>query len=142
MWIYMPAATAVLLLAANARAGVIVHMQNSDPNAAKGKATDHQVLYAQDGMLRLDELDDQGHVSRVQLVRDGSIWLVDIPARTYSHLDKAAISAKMGTMNDRMQSMLQSMPPERRAMFEQQMKNPAEVARLDGQRHRPRREGG
>lgn len=123
MWKYVLATVAVLFSALNARAGEIVHMQNSDPKSTKDKPTDHQILYAQEGLLRLDELDDQGHVARVQLVRDGGLWLIDMRRRTYSHLDKAAVSAEMGTMNNRMQAALQNMPPERRAMFEQQMKN-------------------
>jgi hypothetical protein len=123
MWKYLTAATALLLLAGTAHAGVVVHMQNRNPSAPDAKAADHQVIYAQDGMLRIDELDDQGHIRRMQLVRDGVIWVVEVPERTYSRFDKAAIQAKMGGMNDRMEAMLQRLPPEQRARAEQNIKN-------------------
>ena len=104
----------------SALAGVVVHIgQKSDAN---GKPMDHQVVYAQDGLLRVDKLDDKGQVNEMTLIRDGAIWQVDTQKRTFSKIDKAAMSAKQGEMEQRMQAAMANMPPERRAMIEQRMK--------------------
>jgi hypothetical protein len=92
--------------------------KGSSDNAPKAD----EVVYAQDGMLRIDKLDDEGHVRDITLIRDGTIWNVNVAKRTFMKLDKDAVAAQQSAMNDRMQSALQNMPPERRAMIEQRMK--------------------
>ncbi len=109
-----------LLYATAAQAGVVVHMASKQLPADQPK--DHSILYAQDGYLRIDGLDDQGHVRDIQLIRDGVIWMVDVPKRTFRKLDKSAMAAQQSGLQDKMQAMMQNMPPERRAMFEARMK--------------------
>ena len=103
-----------------ASAGVVVHV--SHKGAADAKPKDQEVVYAQDGLLRIDKLDDQGQVRDLTLVRDGAFWHVDMQQHTYQKFDKSAVAAQQSEMKDRMAAMMQNMPPERRAMVEQRMK--------------------
>jgi hypothetical protein len=113
LWIVFGAMTA-------ARAGVVVHM--SAKAGADGAAKNQQILYAQDGLLRIDKLDDQGKVRDFTLIRDGAIWDVDTLRHTFRKFDKNAVATEQNAMSDRMKAMMQNMPPERRAMVEQRMK--------------------
>jgi len=101
-----------------ALAGVVVHMSKGNAD----KSARQEVLYAQDGLLRVDEVDDKGQVHEFTLIRDGAIWEVDTQKRTFTKLDKAAIAGKHGEMEQQMQEAIASMPPEQRAMVEQRMK--------------------
>lgn len=103
-----------------AQAGVVVHMgaKGSSDNAPRAD----QVVYAQDGMLRIDKLDDAGHIRDITLIRDGAIWNVEVAKRTFMKFDKNAMAAQQNEMSDRMKAAMQNMPPERRAMLEQRMK--------------------
>ncbi len=113
LWILLATTTAV-------RAGVVVHMSGSA--GADGAAKHQQTLYAQDGLLRIDKLDEQGKVRDFTVFRDGAIWDVDPQKHTFRKFDKNAMAAEQKVMSDRMQAMMQNMPPERRAMVEQRMK--------------------
>jgi hypothetical protein len=104
----------------SAQAGVVVHMARK--GSAADQAKDHSVIYAQDGFLRLDDLDDQGRVVRLTLFRDGVVWQVEVPKRTFQKFDKNAMAAMQGGMQGRMQAMMQNMPAEKRALFEQRIK--------------------
>jgi hypothetical protein len=113
----------VLVLAgatAVAQGGTIVHMDRTD---FEGKTRPEAVIYAQDGQFRLDTLDMDGHVSDFVLVRDGSIWQVDVQKRTFYEMDQAALSAQQSQMQERMQGALQNLPPEQRAAMEERMKS-------------------
>ena len=112
------AGAAVLLMATAARAGVVVHMSARD--LPKGQAKDSQVFYAQSGMLRIDHLDQQGHVEGIQLIGDGVIWDIDVTKRSFRKLDKQAV-AEMGAMQNKMQGFLQNLPPEQRAALQARM---------------------
>jgi hypothetical protein len=103
-----------------ANAGVVVHM--SGKGNADSAPKNRQVLYAQDGLLRIDKLDDQGKVEDFTLIRDGAIWDVDTRNHTFRKFDKSAVAAQQTELSSRMQAMMQNMPPERRAMIEQRMK--------------------
>jgi hypothetical protein len=103
-----------------AQAGVVVHM--GAKASADGAAKNQQVLYAQDGLLRVDKLDDQGRVRDFTLIRDGAIWDVDTQKHTFRKFDKSAVATQQNELSDRMKAMMQSMPPERRAMVEQRLK--------------------
>jgi hypothetical protein len=103
-----------------AHAGVVVHM--SAKGGADGAPKNQQILYAQDGLLRVDKLDDQGRVRDFTLMRDGVIWDVDTQKHTFRKFDKNAVAAQQNEMSDRMKAMMQNMPPERRAALEQRMK--------------------
>lgn len=102
-----------------AQAGTVVHMSQRD--LPQGKAHPSSVIYAQNGQFRMDTLNDAGHVIDRVLVRDGNIWQVDMAKRTFYKFDKAALSGQHDQMQARMQAMLQSLPPERRAEMQQRM---------------------
>lgn len=105
--------------AAVAQGGTIVHMDRTD---FEGKTRPEAVIYAQDGQFRMDTLDADGHVSDFVLVRDGSIWQVDVPKRTFYEIDQAALTAQQSQMQERMRAALQNLPPEQRAAMEERMK--------------------
>jgi hypothetical protein len=107
-------------IAAVAEAGVVVHYETKDLKT--GKTSHDTVFYAQDGMLRIDSLDERGQVARMAIVRDGALWAVNVPQRTYTKVDKAFMQQKLGAANSQLQAMMAQMPPERRAMMEERMK--------------------
>ena len=102
-----------------AQGGTIVHMDRKDSD--DGKVRPESMIYAQDGQFRMDTLDTAGHVRDFVLVRDGNIWQVDMEKRTFMKIDQAALSGKQSEMQDRMQAMLQTLPPEKRAAMEARM---------------------
>jgi hypothetical protein len=107
------------MVAAAAQAGTVVHMDwRSLPD---GKPRPHSVIYAQDGQFRMDSLDADGHVQDFVLVRDGSIWQVDVTKRTFYLFDKAALANQQTAMQGRWQSMLQRLPAEQRAAMAARM---------------------
>lgn len=107
------------LIAAIAQAGTVVKMQwRSLPD---GKPKPHSVIYAQDGQFRMDSLDENGHVQDFVLVRDGSIWQVNVARRTFYLFDKAALAGQQTVMQGRWQSMLQRLPATQRAAMEARM---------------------
>lgn len=103
-----------------AQAGTVVHMDRRD--LPEGKAHPGSIIYAQNGQFRMDTLDDRGHVTDLVLVRDGNIWQVDMAKRTFYKFDKAALAGQHEQMQARMQTMLENMPPERRAAMQARMK--------------------
>jgi hypothetical protein len=102
------------------QAGTVVHLDRR--SLPDGPSRPSSVIYAQDGQFRMDTLDEKGHVRDFVLVRDGSIWQVDVEKRTFNKFDKAALAGQQSQMQERMQAMLQQLPPERRAMMEERMK--------------------
>jgi hypothetical protein len=108
-----------LVLATSASAGTVVHIATK--STGSGEQHDHEVYYAQGGMLRIDHFDSDGHVSDLTLFRDGAIWKIDVKDRTFMKIDNQAMKARMGAIDDRMKAMLDSLPPEKRAVFEQKM---------------------
>jgi hypothetical protein len=109
-----------LMGTAAVQAGTIVHLDRRDlPN---GQGHPQTVIYAQGGQFRMDTLDEKGHVQDFVLVRDGTIWQVDVEKHSFYKFDKAALSGRQSEMQQRMQAALQSMPPERRARMEERMK--------------------
>ncbi|HEY2465386.1 MAG TPA: hypothetical protein VGI32_15105 [Steroidobacteraceae bacterium] len=107
------------MLTVTAQAGVVVHM--AQKGAAGEQAKDRSVIYAQDGFLRVDDLDSQGRVDRMTLFRDGVVWQVEIAERTFQKFDKNAFAAQQGGMQARMQAMAATLPPDKRAVFEARM---------------------
>ena len=104
---------------AAAQAGTIVYQDRKNPT--DGKVHPDSVIYAQDGQFRMDTLDAAGHVREFVLVRDGNIWQVDMENRTFMQIDQSGLTAKQSEMQNRMQAMLQSLPPEKRAAMEARM---------------------
>ena len=107
-------------IAVVAEAGVVAHYETKDLTTSK--ISENTVFYAQGGTLRMDSLDDRGQVTRMVIVRDGAIWTVDVPRRTYAKIDKAFVQQKLGAANAQLQAMVAQLPPERRALMEQRMK--------------------
>ncbi|MFI4890594.1 MAG: hypothetical protein ACHQIL_08685 [Steroidobacterales bacterium] len=109
---------AALFLATGARAGVYIEMSEHD--VASGKMTQHDKLYAQQGLLRADTRD--GHTSVI--FKDDAMYMLDASNKTYRVLDKAAMDQMAGKVNDMMSAMqakMASMPPEQRAAMERAM---------------------
>lgn len=102
------------------QAGTVVHLDRRD--LSNGQSHPESVVYAQGGQFRMDTLDEKGHVRDFVLVRDGSIWQVDVEKRTFYKFDKAALAGQQGQMRERMEAMLQNLPADRRAMMEERMK--------------------
>jgi len=102
-----------------AQGGTIVHMDRKDSD--DGKVRPESMIYAQDGHFRMDTLDAAGHVRDFVLVRDGNIWQADMEKRTFMQIDRAALAGKQSEMQDRMQAMLQNLPPEKRSAMEARM---------------------
>ncbi len=107
------------LAAAGAQAGTVVHMERRE--LPDGKPRPDSVIYAQDGQFRMDTLDAQGHVREFVLVRDGSIWQVDVEKRTFYKFDKKALAGRQSMMQEQMQAMLGRLPPDKRAAMEARM---------------------
>ena len=116
---------AVLGVAA-AQAGTVVHMERRE--LPDGKPRPYAVIYAQGGQFRMDTLDAQGNVGDFVLVRDGSIWQVDVRKRTFYKFDKGALAGKQNEMQQRMQAMMQTLPPDRRAAMEARMQGMLQTA--------------
>jgi hypothetical protein len=110
--------TLAIMTAATGEAGVVIQITAKD---SSGKQSDTRTMYAQDGALRDDHLDERSHVTSFSLIRDGVVWEVDVPKRTYSKVDKAAMKARLEEGQQRMKEMAATLPPERRALFEQRM---------------------
>lgn len=109
------------MVAAAAQAGTVVHLEwRSLPD---GKPRPHSVIYAQAGQFRMDSLDASGHVQGFVLVRDGSIWQVDVTKRTFYLFDKSALADQQTSMQGRWQSMLQRLPSAQRAAMEARMQS-------------------
>lgn len=102
------------------QAGTVVHLDRRD--LPDGPAQPKSVIYAQGGQFRMDTLDEKGHVRDFVLVRDGTIWQVDVEKRTFYKFDKAALAGQQGAMQEHMQAMLQNLPADRRAVMEERMK--------------------
>lgn len=105
--------------AAAAQAGTVVHLERR--SLPDGKPHPQSVIYAQDGQFRMDSLDASGHVRDFVLVRDGSIWQVDVTERTFYLFDKAALAGQQTSMQGQWQSMLQRLPSAQRAAMEARM---------------------
>ena len=93
-----------LLAMGVAQAGTVVHMERR--MLPDGKPHPSSVIYAQGGQLRIDSLDGDGHVTGFTLVRDGTIWEVNVQKRTFTKFDKEALAGQQNAMQDRMQAML------------------------------------
>jgi hypothetical protein len=104
-----------LLISVSAEAGSVLKVDSRD---AAGKSTPKEVYYAQDGMLRVDDLGADAAITRTTLVRDGVIWQVDPRERTFTRIDSASLKQMFAGNDSQMEAMLAKMPPEKRAMME------------------------
>jgi hypothetical protein len=116
--------SSVLLLASGtAAAGVVLEMTTKDLENPESKA-DTQKLSFQDGQFRVDSLEN-GRLDATVIYRKGTLYSVDYEGKSYTEIDKATLDRsanQMAAMRKKMQSEMQSMPPEQRAMIEKMMK--------------------
>ncbi len=106
------------LLTTLVQAGVVMDLVSRD---ASGLETDRAKIYAQSGMLRLD----QGADAAAAMIFLGDRFLyVNHDDKSYIVMDEAMVqevSAKISDAMKEMEAQLASMPPEQRAMVEQMM---------------------
>jgi hypothetical protein len=107
------------LFTASTEAGVVLQVSSRD--SPSGKATPHEVYYAQGEMMRIDSLGSHGNVTSVDLVRDGVIWQFDPPQRTYTRIDAATVKTFFGGQQSQMDAMLANLPADKRALMQAQM---------------------
>lgn len=100
------------------QAGVVMDLVSRD---ASGQETDRAKIYAQSGMLRLD----QGADADAAMIFLGDRFLyVNHGDKSYIVMDEAMmqeVSAKVSDAMKEMEAQLANMPPEQRAMVEQMM---------------------
>lgn len=105
-------------LSSTAQAGVVMDLVSRD---AGGQETDRSKIYAQDGMLRMD----QGADADSAMIFLGDRFLyVNHREKSYIVMDEAMVqevSAKISDAMKEMEAQLANMPPEQRAMVEQMM---------------------
>ncbi|MBV9344240.1 MAG: hypothetical protein JOZ03_04535 [Gammaproteobacteria bacterium] len=104
-----------IIIAPAALAGAILKVDRKD---SAGKTVPHEVYYAQDGMLRIDSVDEHGTVGSFDVVRDGVIWRVDLRNRTFTRVDADTMKQMMGGNSSQLQAALANLPPERRAALQ------------------------
>jgi len=114
----IPALLLPFILAVTAHAGAVLKVTKKD---SSGKADGSEVYYAQEGMVRIDELDAHGNIDEVNIVRDGVLWQIRPVERTFTRIDAQSLGQTMGDANNRYSAMLASLPPEQRAMIEAQL---------------------
>lgn len=101
-----------------AHAGVVMDLVSRN---ASGQETDRAKIYAQDGMLRMDEGADAD--SAMVFLGDRFLY-INHRDKSYIVMDEAMVqeaSAKISEAMKEMQAELANMPPEQRAMVEQMM---------------------
>jgi hypothetical protein len=107
-----------LLVSVSAEAGSVLKVDSKD---ASGKTAPREMWYAQDGMLRIDDVDARGNVTESTVVRDNVIWKIDPAERTYTRVDQESLKSMMGGKSAQMEAMIANLPPEKRAMIEARM---------------------
>ncbi len=107
-----------LLVSTAVEAGAVLKVDSKD---ASGKSVPNEVYYAQDGMMRIDNLDAGGSLTRFTLIRDGAIWEIDPRKRTYTRVDAASLKQLMGGQDAQLEAMIAQLPPEKRAVMEARM---------------------
>ena len=104
-----------LAVASPIHAGTVLQVATKDTS---GKTFPNEVYYAQNGMMRIDSVDAQGSVLRMNIIRDGVIWEVNTRERTFSRIDQQSVSSAMGAENTKFQAMIANLPAEKRAMMQ------------------------
>lgn len=118
-----------LLAAGVVQAGVVIHSTSKD--LTSGRQTDHNTVYVQNGLMRIDNLDKHGQLKSFTLFRDNAIWDARVDSHTYVKMDRTAMQQGAQRMNadmEKLKAQMANLPPERRAMVEQMMKRMHGVA--------------
>jgi hypothetical protein len=101
--------------------GAVLEMVERDLKTAKD--TGGQIFYAQDGKARIDH-GDTVRSSEYTLFRDQTLYTVDAKSKSFTKVDKAAITAmgaRMKSAMSQMQAQMANMPPAQRAQMEAMM---------------------
>ena len=109
----------LFLVSSVAEAGVAMNLVSRD---AAGQVTEHNQVYVQSKMLRMDQGGDNPTSSMIFL-GDRFVY-VDHKDKSYIVMDEAMlneVSAKISEAMREMEAQLANMPPEQRAMVEQMM---------------------
>ena len=112
----------VLAAAASARAGVEMDMVTKDAGDA---SVETMKIFAQSGMVRMDETGKSARDQVSMLFRDQEFVVLNHRDQSYMVLDEATMTKVGGQIDAAMQQIqaqLASMPAEQRAMMEQMMK--------------------
>lgn len=104
------------LFATAAHAGAVLQVSSRD--LPSGKAAPSEAYYAQDGMMRIDQLDARGSPNKVDLIRDGVIWEFNPQQRTYTRIDQATVKSYFGAQGGQYEAMLSKLPPDKRALMQ------------------------
>jgi hypothetical protein len=114
-----------LLTASSVHAGVRIETVTRDTVAGKDISTN--TMQVQDGMARIESTrtDSNGSRGSVSIFKNDTMYVLDGQRKTYMVLDRATLERTANSMNQAMEQMraqMAAMPPERRAMMEQMMK--------------------
>jgi hypothetical protein len=117
--------TGLLILAGTtAQAGVVLEYTSRDLPSGQNASVER--YYAQGGMMRIDRIDASGKVVGYHVVRDGGIYDINERTHTYTRIDPATMKGVAGAQNERLQAMLEQLPPEKRAQMQ------SRLAQLEG----------
>lgn len=107
-----------------AQAGTV--LQEVRINLESGQQDSTSTLYAQDGRLRLDQIDEEGRATRLIFTGD-RVYDIDLDRRTYSLIDKARLDATNAKPNARAvlrAELLALVPPRDQSAVEKIMSQP------------------
>lgn len=105
--------------AAAASAGTYIESAHSDLREAD-KPAQIMKMWFDAGKFRAQS--DQGE--RAQIFRDGTLYMLEVPQKHYTAIDKSSLdqlSATIAQMRTQMRAKMAGMPPEQRAMMEKML---------------------
>src|SRR5690349_11394690 len=117
---------AAILFCSSLFCGSLAHaglrIESVTRNAQTGQEQPLQVMKVQDGMARMES---RGMFTSASIFKNDTMYVLDGQRKTYMALDRAALERTANSMKQAMEQMraqMEAMPPERRAMMEQMMK--------------------
>lgn len=102
-------------------AGVEMNLETTD---ASGAVTESVKLYAQSGMIRMEDIGDASGQDMSMIFVGQEFIVIDHAEKTYIVMDEAMVQemgVKVNAAMEQMRAQLADMPPEQRAMVEQMM---------------------
>ena len=95
---------------------------------ADGTAAVVEKIYAQDGNLRVDDIEPSGEMNRSVIFQSNQVILINHAEKKFSRIDEATLAKmseqmqKASAAMEQMKQQLASMPPQQREMMEKMMK--------------------
>lgn len=114
----------LLFVSGVASAGVIMEMTDKDLMDPEAKP-DVQKLWFENGRFRVDSIEN-GSLTTSVIFRDQTMYAIDHGEKSYTVVDKATMdrmATQLADMRKKMEAQMAGMPPERRAMVEEMMKD-------------------